>query len=133
MILVVSAIIFIALILAALKLGDYTVSGLVTGMLAAVLGTLLTIALLFAIFNHLATCSTLAKLAAERESLVYQAQMGLYENDNDLGKKTMVDQITEWNANLASNKNLQRDFWVGVFVPNIYDQFEPIPLDIIGG
>ena len=65
------------------------------------------------------------------ESLVYQAENNLYENDNDLGKKEVVNQIQEWNSNLAYNKKIQSDLWVGIFCPNIYDQFDYISLDSI--
>lgn len=101
--------------------------------LAIIGGIVLCVSICFVVGNNIAAESTAARISVERESLVYQAQMNLYDNDNDLGKKEMVDQITEWNASLEENKKLQRDVWIGCFVPNIYDQFEPIPLDIIGG
>ena len=101
--------------------------------LAIIGGLALCVSIFFVAGSNIAVESTAARISVERESLVYQAQMNLYDNDNDLGKKEMVDQITEWNASLEENKKLQRNFWVGCFVPNIYDQFEPIPLDIIGG
>lgn len=62
------------------------------------------------------------------KSLVYQYENELYENDNDLGKKELYNQIEEWNSNLAFNKEIQRNFWVGIFYPNIYDDLEFIEL-----
>lgn len=50
-------------------------------------------------------------------------------NDNDLGKKELYDQITQYNSRVASGKAMQRDPWVGVLFPNIYDNFELIPLE----
>ena len=67
----------------------------------------------------------------EYNSLVYQAENNLYENDNDYGKKELANEITEWNTSLAEHKALQRDFWVGIFYPNIYDELEYIPIDIL--
>lgn len=66
------------------------------------------------------------------ESLVYQAENNLYENDNDLGKKDLADQIQNWNEDLASGKALQNDLWVGIFFPDIYDEFEFIPMSVLG-
>ena len=72
-----------------------------------------------------------AKIAANEQiydSLVYQLENELYENDNDLGKKELYNQIQEWNKDLAYNQNAQNDFWVGIFYPKIYDQFKYITL-----
>lgn len=66
------------------------------------------------------------------DSLVYQAENRLYENDNDVGKKDIANQIQEWNEDLAKGKALQNDFWVGIFIPDIYDEFEFIPMSVLG-
>jgi len=40
--------------------------------------------------------------------------------------KEVIDEIQDWNENITYYKNIQKDFWVGIFVPNVYDQFETI-------
>jgi len=73
-----------------------------------------------------------AKIAEKeqiRSSLVYQLENDIYENDNDLGKKKIYDQIQNYNSNLAYYKGVQDDFWLGIFYPDIYDQFEFIELE----
>ena len=65
------------------------------------------------------------------DSLVYQAEARLYENDNDVGKKDLANQIQEWNEDLARGKALQNDFWVGIFIPDIYDEFEFIQMSVL--
>lgn len=67
------------------------------------------------------------------DSLVYQAEACLYENDNDVAKKDLANQIQEWNEDLAKGKKLQNDFWVGIFIPDIYDEFEFIPITVLDG
>ena len=57
-------------------------------------------------------------------SLTYQLENNLYDNDNDIGKKELYNQVQEWNTDLAKRKRLQRNFWVGIFYPNIYDNFD---------
>lgn len=63
------------------------------------------------------------------ESLVFQLENNLYNNDNDLGKKKLYNQIQRWNEDLARGKAMQDDIWLGVFWPDIYDDFEFIELE----
>ena len=65
---------------------------------------------------------------ARYDMLTYQWENQLYENDNDIGKYQLVEKIQDWNEDLAYRKEIQDDFWVGIFYPNIYDQFEFIKL-----
>ena len=59
------------------------------------------------------------------ESLVYQYENDVYDGDDDVvGKRDLYCDIEYWNSDLAYRKRIQRDFWVGIFYPNIYDQFE---------
>ena len=70
---------------------------------------------------------TEAKIALNNkkyESLTYQLENNLYDNDNDLGKKELYNEIREWNEDLAYNQTIQDDFWLGIYYPNVFDQFE---------
>ena len=62
------------------------------------------------------------------EMLVYQYANDIYDNDNDLGKRDLMEDIQKWNEDLAYHRKAQDDFWVGIFYPNVYDQFEFIEL-----
>lgn len=102
-------------------------------VLTAVSTVALTIAVLSSIciiidaYSHAE--ASVAQYQKRYESLVYQYENDFYENDNDVGKYELVSQIECWNTDLAYRKTIQRDFWLGIYYPNIYDQFEFIELD----
>ena len=58
--------------------------------------------------------------------LNYQVENNMYDNDFEYGKKELMTEVGNWNAWLASKKALQRDFWIGIYIPNIYDDLELI-------
>lgn len=62
------------------------------------------------------------------DSLMYQYKNCLYDNDNDVGKKELMSEIQSWNEDLAWGKTMQRDPWIGIYIPNVYDQFDFIEL-----
>lgn len=80
------------------------------------------------IYSHSTTDAYIASNKQRYNSLVYQLENNLYENDNDLGKKELYNQIQEWNEDLAHYQSIQDNFWSGIFYPNIYNQFEYIKL-----
>lgn len=70
-----------------------------------------------------------AKIAQNQEiykSLTYQLENNLYDNDNDLGKKELYNEIQEWNKDVVYYQNVQDNFWFGIYYPNVFDQFETI-------
>ena len=80
------------------------------------------------IYAHSTAEANIATNEQRYNSLVYQLENKLYENDNDLGKKELYNQIQEWNEDLAHYQSIQDNFWSGIFYPNIYNQFEYIEL-----
>lgn len=74
-------------------------------------------------------CNADARVASNKEiykSLTYQLKNNMYDNDNELGKKELYNQIQEWNKDVVYYQNIQDNFWFGIYYPNVYDQFETI-------
>lgn len=82
------------------------------------------ISFIFAFGNHICVDAYIASYNEQHDVLVYQLENNLYDNDNDLGKKELYNEIKEWNEDLAFCQTVQDDFWLGVYYPNVYDQFE---------
>lgn len=87
------------------------------------------ISIIFLCNNYFEVDGKIASMHEEYASLVYQYENDIYENDNDLGKRELMNDIQSWNENLAYNQALQNDFWIGIFIPDIYDRFEFIELE----
>ena len=106
-------------------------------MLSTIFSTIAGIAfvvmLIVVIVNNVGVEASIEANKQRYESLIYQAENNLYENDNDLGKKELANQIQEWNEDLARGKALQNDFWVGIFYADIYDEFNFIPMTVLDG
>ena len=78
--------------------------------------------------NYLTADAEVSKYNAKYEALVYQYENDVYDNDNDLGKRELIAEIQRWNEDLAFNREMQYDPWVGVYYPIDYYQFEFIEL-----
>ena len=107
------------------RFGDY--SGLF--LVIASIGFIVAIIMLMAIIvKNTNVDAYVAENQMRYEMLVYQYENDIYDNDNDLGKRDLMEDIQEWNEDLAYYRKAQDDFWVGIFYPNVYDQFEFIEL-----
>ncbi len=110
---------------------DYGWVGVVSMVSSCISGIAVLFMLIAIVICHVGIEAEIEANKQRYDSLVYQAEARLYENDNDVGKKDLANQIQEWNEDLARGNALQNDFWVGIFIPNIYDEFEFIPMSVL--
>ena len=100
------------------------------GTLGVWLGSTLVIASLVVFgLSLLPAQANLDTLEQTRASLVYQLENNLYDNDNDFGKKELMSEIQSFNESLAFHKKMQRNFWVGIYYANIYDDIQLIEIN----
>jgi len=80
--------------------------------------------------NYLGVNGDIEKYNKRYESLVFQVENNIYEDDITEGAtRELVKDVEKWNCDLADRKVNQYDPWIGIFIPDIYDQFEFISLD----
>jgi hypothetical protein len=103
------------------------------GALLILFGILSILAVIVFAYTYIGLDARISENQTRYEMLTYQWDNNFYDNDNDVGKQQLVDQIREWNEDLSRYKKLQHDVWIGVFVPDVFDQFEFISLEPPGG
>ena len=96
---------------------------------AVILTTITLIMIVVLCVSYSGTDAYIDSCNVRYEMLKTQYDNHFYDNDNDVGKQELVSKIQEWNEDLAYNKRIQRDLWLGIFYPNIYDQFDYIEIN----
>ena len=129
----IAVVVFVVLDIVFFDSYDFEWVSMLSTIFSAIAGIAFVVMLIVVIVNNVGVEASIEANKQRYESLIYQAENNLYENDNDLGKKELVNQIQEWNEDLASGKALQDDFWVGIFYADIYDEFDFIPITVLDG
>ena len=72
-----------------------------------------------------ATPANIEKYKTTYNSIIEQVN----QDFDGVAKQQVMARAAQWNADLTYRKNITKDFWVGSFYPNIYDQFELIEME----
>lgn len=96
------------------------------GMTILVDGLILAIAVVVLSCNFIGVNAKVEQYKERYNAIIYKVESGACRDDFGLLNKEVIDEIQDWNEDVTYNKNIQRDFWVGIFIPNIYDEFETI-------
>ena len=84
--------------------------------------------LLVICINNIDSVTDVASKKETYDALCYKVESEEVRDEFGLLNKEIVDEIQEWNEEIAKKQEVQDNFWVGIYFPNIYDQFEKIPL-----
>ena len=107
---------------------DFEISGTISGVISGLAAIALLIEIIVLAVNYIGVDGYVQRMNTRHDMLVYQYENDISNNDNDLGKRELIEDIQNWNEGLASRKENQDDAWIGIFIPDIYDQFEFIEL-----
>ena len=107
----------------------WDVIGSISAVLAVLFFIISAVLGVIAISASVGSESYLASMQEKRNALVYQLENDLYDNDNDLGKKELYSEITEYNCDVAKGKIMQDNIWVYNLYSDVYDDLELIEFD----
>ncbi len=102
---------------------EITITGAVITVIFAI--TVLVMGL-FIGAEHNESQANLAMLKEREIALTYKLESGACRDEFGLLSKSVIDEIQNWNESIVRKKNLQNNFWSGIFYADIYDGFEPI-------
>ena len=109
----------------AMYYNDSTIQG--AGMLTTLLsGIVVVIMILVLACNHVEMNAKVDSFHERYDALEYKISSEEYRDEFGLINKSVIDEVQHWNEDLAYYKRIQNDFWIGIFYPNIFDQFETI-------
>ena len=66
------------------------------------------------------------------QAITYKVESGACRDEFGLLNKEVIDEIQSWNESVIYNQKMQNDFWIGIFYPDVYDQFETIDYEKYG-
>lgn len=97
------------------------------GFLGTVLsGLVLFVMLLCMIFAYTPVESQIEQIREKKEALMFRLEHEEIRDEFGFINNELISSIRIWNEEVRKGKKLQHNFWIGVFVPNIYDEFECI-------
>ena len=67
-----------------------------------------------------------AKLNETYTAIEYKITSGACRDELGLLTKEVIDEAQEYNETISYHKTMQNSFWLGVYIPDIYNDFELI-------
>ena len=89
-----------------------------------IIGT--SVSLLVMVGMHADAVAQKAKLNETYTAIEYKITSGACRDELGLLTKEIIDEAQEYNETISYYKTMQDSFWLGVFVPDIYNDFELI-------
>ena len=92
----------------------------------AISGFAILISLFLIIGEYITTDSYLEKTREQYKAITYKIESDACRDEFGLLNKEVIDEIQEWNKDVRFYHNIQDNFWLGIYYPNVFDEFETI-------
>lgn len=89
-------------------------------------GVVLAIMVLILCCTHINVDAFVAENKERYTALEYKVTSGACRDELGLLSKEVIDEVQDWNEDLVYYQNVQDNFWIGIFYPDVFDQFETI-------
>jgi uncharacterized oligopeptide transporter (OPT) family protein len=100
---------------------------LYTGLTGTIISAIIVVLMLAGICEgQITSNANSAKYEETYKALTYKLESGSCRDELGLLSKSVIDEIQAWNEDVVSKQKMQNNFWVGIFYPDIYDNFETI-------
>lgn len=96
------------------------------GLVEIVLGIFILASLMIFLSTNVQANGDKAKMEQTYDALIYKMNSPDARDEFGIMNKSIVDEIQTWNEELAFNKNMEHNFWIGSYIPDIYDDFDYI-------
>lgn len=75
---------------------------------------------------HLTADADVAKNQIAHDTIVYQIENEVFNNDNDIGKTELIEKVVTWNSWVEQNRVYNDSIWFNWFIPDKFLQFDTI-------
>lgn len=76
--------------------------------------------------QHIGTDARVEKNLEMYNAIEYKVTSGACRDEFGLLSKEVIDEVQDWNKDVRYYQAIQDNFWVGIFYPNVFDQFKTI-------
>ena len=128
-------IIFIIVGVASYKIGDnnYKYDFLEeVGLIVMVIGSIVVISsMLIILYTKIGSPADKAKMDEQYNSLCYKAESSEIRDNFGISNKSYIDEIQQWNMDAKMYKEINHNFFLGLFVPEYLGNYKTIDLKSI--
>ena len=95
-------------------------------ILAIVFGIVVLIMSIYLCVEYSTVDANIAKNEELYKAITYKVESEACKDELGLLSKGVIDEVQEWNKDVLYYQNIQDNFWVGIFYPDVFDRFETI-------
>lgn len=105
---------------------DFDVLSLFGWIVGVISGIVAAIMLIVIVSTHCTADAQVELWKEQYKALTYKLESSACRDELGLLSKEIIDEIQDWNQDVVYNKRIQKDFWMGIFYPKVFDEFETI-------